>query len=210
MQIIGLTGGIGAGKSTVTERLTKLGYKVIDADKIAREIVLPGEKTLLELEEAFGSEIIFDDGTLNRKKLADIVFSDFEKKELLDRLMHGKINEIVKDRIAIYENEEFLNIGPEGSAPLRHSIVFLDAPLLLETGLDKLVNKIWVVDADEGIRRSRIIERDGLSEEEIGKRISSQMNRQDKRDCADEVLDNSGTIEELHKQIDQLLYRIGS
>ena len=155
MQIIGLTGGIGAGKSTVTERLTKLGYKVIDVDKIAREIVQPGEKTLLDLEEAFGRDIILD-GTLDRKKLAYIAFSNFDKKVLLDRLMHGKINEIVKERIANYEKEEFLNIGPEGSAPLRHSIVFLDAPLLIETGLDKLVDKIWVVDADEGIRKSRI------------------------------------------------------
>lgn len=208
MQIIGLTGGIGAGKSTVTERLIKLGYKVIDADKIARDIVLPGEKTLLALEEAFGKEIILDNGSLDRKKLADIAFKNLDKKKLLERVMHGKISEIIREKISAYKNEEFMHTGSDGSAPLRHSLVFLDAPLLLETGFDQLVSEIWVVDADEEIRVDRIKKRDGLTDEEISLRMSSQMKRQDKRDRADEILDNSSTIENLYKEIDKLLHKL--
>ncbi len=207
MQIIGLTGGIGAGKSTVTERLTKLGYKVIDADKIAHEIVLPGEKTLIALEETFGKEIILEDGSLNRKRLAEIAFNDLNKKVLLDQLMHSRIIEIIKEKINKFENEEFAHIGSDGTAPLRHSILFLDAPLLLETGLDGFVNEIWVVDATDEQRVARIKERDELTEEQIAARIANQMTRQDKLDRASHILDNSGSVEELYKQIDRLLYQ---
>lgn len=208
MRIIGLTGGIGAGKSTVSKQLIKLGYKVIDADKIARDIVLPGGETIMALEKAFGKEIINEDGSLNRKKMADIAFTDPEKKSLLDGLMHGKINDVIKEKIAFHEHEEFLYLDTNGVAPLRHSILFIDAPLLIESGLDHQVDEIWVVDCDDKTRIERIKKRDDLSEEEIVMRFSNQMKRQDKIDRANQVLDNSGTVNDLYMQIDQLLYTL--
>lgn len=205
MHIIGLTGGIGSGKSTVSEQLIKLGYKVIDADKIAREIVLPGGETILALKSAFGMEIINEDGSLNRKKMGQIAFGDPEKKALLDSLMHSKIREIIREKILMYEHEEFTHLEADKDVPLRHSILFIDAPLLLESGLDQHVNEIWVVDCDDQTRIDRIKRRDGLTEDEIRARMTNQMNSQDKISRADQVLDNSGTVKDLYKQIDKLL-----
>jgi len=209
MQIIGLTGGIGAGKTTVSERLLKLGYKVIDADKIARDIVMRGERTLTALVEVFGEEILLEDGSLNRKKLAQIIFVDEEKRRVLNTLMHDQIYSIIKSKIAAYEDEEYVNIGPDGNAPLRHSIVFLDAALLYETGMEHLTSSVWVVDADKEIRKNRIMHRDHLDENEANARIASQMNSDVQRSRADVVIDNSGDLDALYAQIDKLIYQLG-
>lgn len=197
MRIVGLTGGIGSGKSTVTDYLISKGFHVLDADKIAREIVMPGSDMLIELSSVFGKEILQEDGSLDRKKLGMMVFSDAEKKETLDRLMHTRILEMIHERILEFREES------------AHSkVIFIDAALLFETGLSKSTDEIWVIDADDETRIRRIMARDGLQREEILKRIESQMTREEKNSRADVILDNSGEPEALYRQIDELLKRI--
>lgn len=196
MKIIGLTGGIGSGKSTVTDYLIARGFPVLDADKIAREIVLPGSEMLIQLTSVFGKSILMQDGSLDRKKLGDIVFSDSEKKKTLDGLMHTRILELIHDRILEYREETV------------HKLIFIDAPLLFETGLDKSVSETWVIDVDEETRIKRIMERDGLKREDIAMRISNQMTRDEKNKRADVILDNTGNQEALYQQIEQLLQKI--
>jgi len=196
MKIIGLTGGIGSGKSTVTDYLIARGFPVLDADKIAREIVLPGSEMLIQLASVFGKAIIMQDGSLDRKELGNIVFSDAEKKKTLDGLMHTRILELIHDRILQYHEESV------------HKVIFIDAPLLFETGLDKSVSETWVIDVDEETRIKRIMERDGLKREDIAMRISNQMTRDEKNKRADVILDNSRDQETLYQQIEQLLQKI--
>lgn len=196
MKVIGLTGGIGSGKTTVTDYLISRGFHVLDADKIAREIVLPGSEMLIQLTAVFGREILMEDGSLNRKKLAAIVFSDADKKKTMDALMHTRILELIHERI--------LRFREEG----KNKVIFIDAPLLFETGLDKSVSEIWVIDVDDETRINRIMERDGLNREDIEKRISSQMTREEKNRRADVILDNTGHQEALYGQIEELLKKI--
>ena len=196
MKIIGLTGGIGSGKSTVTDYLIARGFPVLDADKIAREIVLPGSEMLIQLISVFGKSILMQDGSLDRKKLGNIVFSDPEKKKTLDSLMHTRILELIHYRILEYREETI------------HKLIFIDAPLLFETGLDKSVCETWVIDVDEETRIKRIMERDGLKREDIAMRISNQMTRDEKNKRADVILDNTGNQEALYQQIEQLLQKI--
>jgi dephospho-CoA kinase len=197
MRIVGLTGGIGSGKSTVTDYLISQGFHVLDADRIAREIVLPGSDMLIELSSVFGKKILQDDGSLDRKKLGGIVFSDAEKKKTLDRLMHTRILELIHERILQFREEQ-----------AHAKVIFIDAPLLFETGLYKSANEIWVIDADDETRIRRIMARDGLQREEILKRIESQMTREEKNSRADVILDNTGDQEALYRQIDELLKKI--
>lgn len=196
MKVIGLTGGIGSGKSTATDYLISRGFHVLDADQIAREIVLPGSEMLIQLASAFGRGIILEDGSLDRKKLGEIVFSDPEKKTTLDALMHTSILELIRERI--------LQFREEGE----NKVIFIDAPLLFETGLNKSVSEIWLIDVDDEIRIKRIMARDGLNREEIEKRISAQMTREEKQSLADVILDNTGDQEALYQQIEQLLKKI--
>jgi len=205
MLTIGLTGGIGAGKSTVTKYIASKGFKIIDADAIARELVLPGSDTLTALVDRFGPDILESDGTLNRKRLAGIVFSDQNRKRELDEIMHGKILEIIRFRIDQYKcMEPVVNSEGERNDTSTH-VVFIDAALLFETGLDAFADEIWIVDADDETRIRRIIERDAINREDVVKRIASQMPRQDKLARADRILDNSGSLNDLYRQIDGLL-----
>jgi len=210
MKIIGLTGGIGSGKTTVSDYLTSRGYHVLDADQIAREIVLPGSEMLIRLTAVFGEEILQEDGSLDRKKLGDMVFSDTEKKKILDSLMHTEILELIRERIHQFrekaESAAESAVDPEYST--RSKVIFIDAPLLFETGLDKSVSEIWVIDVDDETRIRRIMERDGLKREEILNRIRSQMTRDEKNSRADVILDNTGDQEALYRQIERLLKKI--
>jgi len=210
MKIVGLTGGIGSGKSTVSDYLISKGFHVLDADRIAREIVLPGSEMLIRLAAVFGKKIIQKDGSLDRKKLGEIVFSDPEKRKKLDSMMHLEILELIHERIfQIREEAEksaVAAIDPQQAA--RNKVIFIDAPLLFETGLDQSVEEIWVIDADEETRIRRIMERDGLKREEILDRIKSQMTRDEKNKRADVILDNTGDPEALYRQIELLLQKI--
>ena len=194
--MIGLTGGIGSGKSTVTAYLSEKGYAVIDADKIAREIVVPGAPALNELVSAFGREILKVDGTLDRKKLGGIVFGDKAARERINEITHGGILKIMKERI-----ERLAGSG-------YNSIVFLDIPLLFETDpaeLTAVIEQIWVVDADDEIRVRRIMERDGVSRDDVLKIMNNQMSTAEKRKRAHVVIENSGSVGELYKKLDELI-----
>jgi dephospho-CoA kinase len=190
MKLIGLTGGIGTGKSTVSDYLIQKGYRVLDADKVAKEIVSPNSEIFIQLKDTFGKEIVYEDGTLNRKKLADIIFSNPEKKAILDKLMHKKIIEVLLKKATSFSGEK---------------VVFIDAPLLYESNLDLYLDKVWVVDADDEIRIQRVIQRDQLTREEIIKRIQNQMSRKEKLRRADCIINNSTNKVDLYKQIDKLL-----
>ena len=200
MKTIGLTGGIGTGKSTVSRYLKTKGYQIIDADLIAREVVEPGQPALVRLTEEFGREILLEDGSLDRRKLAQLAFSSPEGKEALDRITHGAIFQRIDELQEQYETEFSSQEG---------AVIFLDVPLLFETGLDRKADLVWVVDVPDELRVQRVVLRDGLTEEEIWARIKNQMSREEKLAKADYVLDNSGTLEALYEQVDALLHQAG-
>jgi len=192
MRIIGLTGGIGSGKTTVSEYLSNKGFPVIDADKVSREIVEPGMKATKAIELEFGIDMINLDGSLNRKKLGNAVFSDREMLYRLNRITHIEILDKIKMKIMELKNNNA-------------TLVFIDAPLLFETGFDSLVDETWVIDAPESLRIERVNSRDSMSVENIKSRIKNQMEQHLKNKKATVVIDNSLGMEELYKNIDQLI-----
>lgn len=192
MIIIGLTGGIGSGKSTVSDILKEQGIPVVDGDRIAREVVEPHRPAYDEVVRVFGTEVLQRDGTLNRKRIGEIVFSDPEKLSVLNSITHKEIYRVILERLE--------SLKETGTA-----LVFLDVALLFETGFDQLTDRVWVVDAPDAVRVERIQKRDGLREEEILKRIQSQMSREMRNTKGDLVLDNSKGREELKAQILQEL-----
>lgn len=192
MIIIGLTGGIGSGKSTVSDILKEQGIPVVDGDRIAREVVEPHRPAYDEIVRVFGTEVLQQDGTLNRKHIGEIVFSDPEKLSMLNSITHKEIYRVILERL-----ESLKETGT--------TLVFLDVALLFETGFDQLTDRVWVVDAPDAVRVERIQKRDGLREEEILKRIQSQMSREMRNTKGDLVLDNSKGREELKAQILQEL-----
>ena len=188
MLLVGLTGGIATGKSLVSEILRGLGTYIIDADKIAREVVEPQKPAWLEIVEFFGKDIINKDRTINRKRLGEIVFNDPLKKRKLEEIVHPRVIE-EENRML----KEYLKIKPDG-------IVIIDAALLIEAGSHKRVDKLIVVYADKETQTKRLMERDGLSRTDAEKRIASQMPLDEKVKMADFVIDNSKGIEGTQRQ----------
>ncbi|OPX90560.1 MAG: Dephospho-CoA kinase [Pelotomaculum sp. PtaB.Bin104] len=195
MPVIGLTGNIGSGKSTVSGYLAELGAQVVDADQVARDIVVPGAPALADIIENFGPEVLNQDGTLDRKKLGAIVYSDPQALAKLNQITHLRIVE------AIREVEKNFRSWTES---LR-SILVIDAPLLIEVGLNQGNDEVWVVRVDPEVQVSRLMDRDGLSREEALRRIAAQMPQEEKLKHARRVIDNSGTAEETKQQIDRHL-----
>lgn len=192
MKIIGITGGIGAGKSTVSSYIRDRGYEVVDADAISRSLTEKGSPVLSELVEAFGGEILTPDGALDRRKTAAIVFADPEKKARLERIITDRVLEIVTERAEAFRTK------PSGT-------VFLDVPLLFETDAWKLCDEIWFVTARQETRIDRVMEREHCTREDVLARIASQMPEEEKRSRSDVVIDNSRGLEELLDQLDELL-----
>ncbi|WP_339821060.1 dephospho-CoA kinase [Paenibacillus sp. FSL R7-0216] len=187
---IGLTGGIATGKSTVSRMLANLGAAVLDADLIAREIMEPGYPVLAAVRERFGQGVLHPDGTLNRKKLGEIVFSHPEERKALEALTHPAIRSEMKRRLDELEQED------------PHRLVVADIPLLYESGLDPLYEEIMVVYVPRELQMSRLIQRDGLSREAAEQRLSAQMDIEVKKERADILIDNSGGLDETKRQID--------
>lgn len=194
---LGLTGGIASGKSTVSRMLAERGAVIIDADQISREIVEPGSPVLSRIAEEFGADVLFEDGTLNRKKLGAIIFGNEEKRLLLNSIMHPPIRELMKKRIA------------EAEAADPHRLVVADIPLLYESKLQHMFSEVMVVYVPLDIQIERLMQRDGLSEEEAKERISSQMPLVDKRRLADVIIDNSAGLQETREQVERYLRRKG-
>lgn len=195
--VIGLTGGIASGKSTVTALLKEKGAVIIDADKIAREIMSKGEPAWFEVLNYFGDEILNDDRSdIDRKKLASIVFSDKAKLEALNNITHPKIIEEIKKQV-----EEYKKAGKK--------IIVIDAALLIEAGLDKIVDEVWVIAANEDVQLQRLMAREkDITKDEAVKRIKSQMPLAEKLKFADRVIDNNSNIEETKNQVDKIWTKI--
>ena len=190
--IIGLTGSIASGKSTVANMLKERGYPIVDSDEIARLVVEPGSPVLKEIEKAFGEESIRADGTMNREAVGKIVFSHADKREQLNALIHPAIR---KELIA--QKEAHLAAGAE--------TVILDIPLLFENKLHSYVEKIIVVSVTPDVQKKRLMERNGLSEHEASERIASQIPVAEKEQGADAVIHNNGPLAETARQVDELL-----
>ena len=196
MKVIGLTGSIGSGKSTVSAYLARKGYLIIDSDLLAKELVKKGRPALKEIEEVFGKKVIASDGELDRAEMAKIVFKHPKKKSLLEDIVTKRvIKEIKKELNALKK------IGHKG-------IVFVDAPILFESKADIPMNEIWVVVADDKIRAKRVKARDGSTLEEFNRRSSSQLPQEEKIKLADKVIENNGTERQLYSRIRSLLKEI--
>jgi dephospho-CoA kinase len=191
---VGLTGGIGSGKSTVARMLAERGAVVVDADQIARELVEPGGAALAELVTEFGPRILQADGSLSRAELAALAFSDPRATERLNAIMHPLIRVEAERRI-----------GEEPQAP----VVVYDMPLLVETGQRDLVDVVVVVDVPEEVQLDRAVRLRGLDEEDVQRRMSVQASRADRLARADVVIDNSGSLPRTHEQVDALWESLG-
>lgn len=187
MRRIGLTGGIGSGKSTVSAMLADLGAHVIDADAIAREVVAPGTDGLAALVEAFGPDILTSDGSLNRAALADRAFADESARERLNAITHPRI---------AARTAELMRKIPE------NAVLVHDVPLLVEVGLQDAYDMVLVVDAPDDVRVRRLLER-GLDEQDARARIAAQATREQRLAVADVVLDNSGSLGDLREQVER-------
>ncbi|ABO50124.1 dephospho-CoA kinase [Desulforamulus reducens MI-1] len=187
--IIGLTGNIASGKSTVSHLLKELGAKVIDTDRVAREIVLPDTPALKEIVFSFGAGVLNNDGTLNRAKLATIVFDNPAARRKLEAITHPRIEEEINQQIEFFSKDNHA------------SVLVLEVPLLIEVGWHKKVDQVWLVTVDERVQLERLMQRDKLSPEQAKKRIHSQMPQREKMKYANVIIDNSGTPEEVKQKL---------
>ncbi|MGA7982183.1 MAG: dephospho-CoA kinase [Chromatiaceae bacterium] len=188
MLVVALTGGIGSGKSTVSDRLAALGVPVIDADVLAREVTAPGSPALAEIETAFGPDVFQRDGSLDRAALRRAAFAHRDARERLEAILHPRIRQLMKSRIA------------EISAPYAVLVI----PLLFEAGQTDLADRILVVDAPEATQVRRVQQRSGLAVPEIERIMASQITRSERLERADDVIDNSSDLQSLLTQTDQL------
>jgi dephospho-CoA kinase len=194
---IGLTGSIATGKSTVASLLVDRGAILIDADRIAREVVLPGSPVLTQVADRFGQAVLLGDGSLDRKKLGEFIFGDAASRKDLEGILHPPIRAIMKERMQRHELEY-----PE-------KLVVVDVPLLFESKLQHMFTEIMVVYVPAAIQLERLIHRDQLTEEKAISRLNSQMSIEEKKKLADIVIDNSGTIQETEQQVTQFWRRKG-
>lgn len=188
MLVVGLTGGIGSGKSTVANYFADLKIPVIDTDVIARELVEPGQTALNEIVDTFGREVLTESGKLDRKHLADITFNNSQKLKQLEAILHPKIREEMLARLTSL------------NAP--YAIVVI--PLLLETGQQNLVDRILVVDCAENSQIERVQERDQRTVQQIQAIIKKQTDRKEKLKAADDIITNTGSTQDLMEQVAQI------
>lgn len=187
--IIGLTGGIGSGKSIASDMLKSYGSSVIDVDLVAREIVRPGTRALSLIEKTFGQDVILENGELDRKLLGSIVFADSEKLEKLNEITHKDIKVRTKEII-----DCLVNIGER--------VIIVDAALLFEIGLNEFTDMVWYIFSSEDVRISRIKERNGLAELDAISRIRTQ--KECLKNLADEIIINEGSVKEFEESLRSL------
>ena len=187
--LVGLTGSIATGKSTVSRMFAHLGARVIDADLLAREVVMPGQAAYARIVEEFGPQVVQEDGSLDRKALGALVFGDSAKRKRLEEITHPAIGLRQQRILSVFDEEAF-----EG-------VVIWDVALLYEGGGAAKMDRVVVAYADPETERPRLMERDGLSDADARARIASQMPIAEKAKLADYVVDNSGTREETERQV---------
>ena len=185
MRRVGLTGGIGSGKSTVAQMFADLGASVVDADAIAREVVARGTEGLAELVEQFGAQILTDDGDLDRAALAAVVFSDPLARERLNAVTHPRIARRTAELIAAIPQD---------------AVLVHDVPLLVELGMQATYDLVVVVDAPDDVRIRRLVQR-GLDEDDARARIAAQASRDERLAVADVVIENAGDLDDLRRQV---------
>ena len=188
MKIIGLTGGIGSGKTSVAAKLRAMGARVFDADEAAKNAVLPGTEGFFKVVETFGPQIVDADGKLNRMALAEIVFNDKESLKRLEEIIHSYVWQ---------ETDKFLNACREAG----ERAVILDIPLLIECGWHQKVDEVWLVVLPVEKQIMRTMKRSGMTAEAVQARIAAQMPLDEKKKYATLVIDNSGAWEETEKQV---------
>lgn len=186
--IVGLTGGVATGKSLISGELGRLGAHVVDADLIAREVIAKGSPAYNEIVEAFGAAVLKEDGSIDRKRLADAIFSDEDKRLKLNRITHPRIIRRMWEEV-----ERIRRRDPE-------ALIVLDAPLLIEAGLHKDVEKVIVVYSDEDKQITRLMRKEGLDISGAKRRVLSQMPLKEKMGLADYLIENNGTVEDALKE----------
>lgn len=192
--IIGITGGIASGKSSVSTFIRELGFPIIDADVAAREVVEPGEEAYQEIVKAFGESILLPEGGIDRAKLGALIFHDDEKRLRLNSIVHPAVRKRMR--------EQWENAFQEGA-----ETVFLDIPLLFESKLTYMVEKTLLVYVDEEVQLTRLMARNNLSESDALARISSQMPLREKIGLADAVVNNNGDFEATKEQVQSILIK---
>ena len=191
MKVIGLTGGIGSGKSTVSKFLAELGAVIIDADKVGHEALKPGTEVWREVVAAFGRQILTPDGDINREKLGEIVFRNSESLSRLNQIMHPRMHDMVKAQLEGYRKQ---GVG----------VVVLEAPLLIEANWTSLVDEVWVTVASESTVLRRLKEKFELSEPESLARIHSQLPSEEKVKHADVIINTDCALGELRAKVEEL------
>lgn len=185
---IGLTGGIGSGKTAASDHFARLGAEVIDTDLLSRELVEPGQAALNEIVDSFGAQVLTGDGHLDRARLGELVFGNPEARQQLEAILHPRIREAMLLR------------AEQSRAPY---VVFV-IPLLFETGQQALVDRVLLIDVPEGLQRARVAERDQLDDARITRIMSAQTDRETRRSNADDIVCNDGDIASLHAEIEKL------
>lgn len=188
MLVIGLTGGIGSGKSTVAEMFESLGVPIIDMDRIARQIVEPGQPALTQIKQAFGEKIVAASGQLNRQQLSKIIFDSAVRRHQLEAILHPLIRQETARQLA----------------ELKSPYCIVVIPLLLESEQRSLVDRVLVVDVPESLQISRTMQRDGISAAQVRKILAAQVGRDSRLNAADDVIDNSAAMEDIRHRVDEL------
>jgi dephospho-CoA kinase len=185
---IGVTGGIGSGKTTIANLFAKLGVPVIDADEIARTLLEPGKETYNKVVARFGDNILQADKSINRSELRELVFSDKDNKKLLENILHPEVYKQIVNEVS----------------KLQSAYCIIVVPLLIEADFLDLVDRVLVIDADESVRITRVMERNGMARQDIENIINSQSSNQEKLKIADDVINNSGDETALTQQVNEL------
>jgi dephospho-CoA kinase len=187
MLVIGLTGGIGSGKSAVSRCFERLGVPVIDADRLARYVVEPGQPALAEIAAHFGADLVRDDGSLDRAQLRERVFAEPDSRRRLEGILHPRIRACMREQLAALP----------GDTPYAVLVI----PLLLETGQRDMVDRVLVVEASESVRLARVTQRDGVPEDQVRRVLSAQCSAEDRAAAADDLIENEGSESELAAKV---------
>ena len=195
MKLVGLTGGIASGKSTIAAILRRLGASIVNADELSREVVQPGQDAWNEITKSFGSDILQEDMTLDRKKLRKIVFDNPEARKKLEAIIHPRVRALAEKRIG--------ELAASGS-----SVIVYEVPLLFEAQIHLWLRPVILVACDIETQKKRLLERDHLTELEAQQHLDAQMSLAEKRKLADYVIENDTTLEELEQQVRAVLQKI--
>ena len=188
--VVGLTGGIGSGKSTVADLFAARGAPVVDADAISRDLVEPGRPALAAIVAQFGTELLDADGRLDRRRLREAVFEDPKARTRLEAILHPRVRATIRERIQALDGS--------------HPYCIVASPLLIESAMQDLVDRILVVDAPEALQLKRAASRDGVTESQVRAILATQADRQERRAWADDILENAGGLDELRAGVEAL------